>query len=248
MQSKTQRIKTQGQQPAPLTAIAGVTGMNVAIHQAGHAVMSCLLGIPFSDVTRKGIHRYDEWPIWAVPGSGPGFDPGRARQFVSREIGVALAGPLAQAINDDSKPYTRARGINDEAYAMEITWGFGDEQAASFAWVGTVREISRAILTIPRVWETVEDIALRLQESKILPGTLVRDIVRTRLGLAPQSDERYSLQEAQWCRMEDARVLAHGQRAASPKNTHNTLSREDVLARFTRKKLRNSPECRAMAA
>jgi len=29
---------------------------DVAIHQAGHAVIACLMGIPFSAVTRKGIH------------------------------------------------------------------------------------------------------------------------------------------------------------------------------------------------
>jgi hypothetical protein len=206
---------------------------DVAIHQAGHAVMACLMGTPFSAVTRKGIHRYDEWPIWAVPQSGPCFELERARQHVSREICVALAGPTAQAIMNHCER-TPARGLNDEAYAFEITWGFGDDDAAREHWLNRVGNTVSSILRKPAVWRTVQDIAQQLAQSGSLTGTLVRSLVRERLTLEPQSDERYSWEEARWSRVEDARALAAGKEPC-PKNTHNAISCEAVLARLRKK-------------
>jgi hypothetical protein len=203
--------------------------MDVAIHQAGHAVMACLLGIPFSALTSKGINRYDEWPIWAVPNPGPNFQVERARQFVEREMCVALAGPTAQAINCNWKTYTRARGTNDEAYAMEITWGFGADDTERHGWVDRVSATTYVILDHPSVWNTVLAVAQRLRQSTSLSYPLVREIARERLKLAAQTDERYSDEESRWCRVEDARLLAAGQ-PACPKNTHNTISLGQVLA------------------
>ena len=185
--------------------------------------MACLLGIPFSAITPKGIHRYDEWPIWAVQ------DSEQARQFVEREMCVALAGPVAQAINCNWKKYTRARGTNDAAYAMEITWGFGDDDAGRAEWVDRVSAITCTILDHPGVWNTVLDVAHRLRQSKSFSGPVVRDIVRKRLTLAAQTDERYTDEESRWCRVEDARAHAAGQ-PPCPKNTHNTISLDQVLA------------------
>lgn len=216
------------------------TQADIAHNQAGRAVVACLMGIPFSSITiladeprrsRGTMHRYDEWPHWAVQGSGPGFDRKRAYEFIAREISMALAGPIIEQIFSLSDKYQKPRGENDEAYAFEITWDVAKSDEERHALVDSVRAAMTELLLKPKVWDAVEAVADRLQRLFVLSGPDVRAIVRKHLSLAPQPDERYSHEEARWCRVEDARLRAAGQKACK-QNTHNEIRVANVLKRF----------------
>jgi hypothetical protein len=197
----------------------------IAIHQAGHAVIACLLDIPFLAVTPQGLQRQDECPLWAIPGSGPVFQPERARQRVDREICAIFAGPIAESIHNDWDWKLTKRGRQDRDYAIELTWDLEHEWEARRAWVDRIREIALDFFAMLDVWNVVKEVAHQLQRDGTVTRNQVRGIARTQLKVPQQLDERHSYEESRWRWLEHARHLG-----TRPSDTADTPTVEQVFA------------------
>jgi hypothetical protein len=191
--------------------------------------MAVLLDVPFLTVTAKGLQRHDESPVWSIPGAGPLFQPERARNLADREICVALAGAVAESVHNDWDWRLTPCGRKDRDFAIEITWDLEHDWEARCAWVSRVREITRDFFCLLDVWWAVQDVADQLRKKGTVTRNEVRGIVRKRLTVPKQIDERHSTNEYRWRRIEDVRSLG----AVQPDGAHFAPTCEHVYANLS---------------
>lgn len=149
---------------------------DTAYHEAGHAVLHVLFGIPFKtaevfsdeheppkelEKDYVGIVRWDEdrspldyWPTWAVSG-GTGFRARRAVNYWTPFICMSLAGAQAEG---------RAAGRAAERSVERLDWAdirfvgrdlVGLDAAQLRDWVSKLRPLTAATLGVPVVWAAV---------------------------------------------------------------------------------------------
>lgn len=160
-----------------------------AYHEAGHAVVACLMGIPFRRVTvqpdatfagRVLLDRKE--PPQAVCPWNPDWDTKQARQYWKRHICGLLAGALAETI------YTRcwqqqpaSDEFTDESKALEIADYF-DTPTKAQAWVNRLRFQTLETLRSPDVWTAVDAVAQQLAKRKTLNWATVQTLIEQNKG------------------------------------------------------------------
>ena len=147
----------------------------VAYHEAGHAVAACLFEIPFKSVTivpddcpdhlgriTLGCIAFNiEWPNWAVPGH-PAFDRKRARDYVSQNVSMTLAGPLAQTLHSRCWQQPPGAEGDDEFFAIEVAGTLGLSHGDALRMVNRLRFAMLQSLQDPAIWSAVELVAKHL--------------------------------------------------------------------------------------
>lgn len=155
-----------------------------AFHEAGHAVVAAMLGIPFQRVTIRPDAVYaghvtlapDDAPEQVCPWN-PDWDVKQARRYWKRHICGLLAGALAETI------YTRCwhqqpvdDEFTDESKALEIADYF-DPPGKAAQWVNRLRFQTLETLRAPQVWAAVDAVAQELVRAKALDGADVLALV-----------------------------------------------------------------------
>lgn len=155
-----------------------------AFHEAAHAVLADMLGIPFQRVTIRPDAVYagrvtfapDDAPEQVCPWN-PDWDVKQARRYWKRHICALLAGALAETI------YTRCwhqqpadDECTDESKALEIADYF-DPPGKAAQWVNRLRFQTLETLRAPQVWAAVDAVAQELVQRKTLTSATVRILV-----------------------------------------------------------------------
>jgi len=187
----------------------------IAFHEAGHAVIGCLVGIPFTTVRltpdnrvrdsqgmiKLGSVKLKPVPDWVLPLNwSTNEDRKRARNYLKNNICMTLAGPLAETLHTGCwQQETRGEG-NDETLAMlagevarewgvYLHWTPKDSQN----WVNRLRFQILEILHDPRVWAAVALVARELVKHGTLRAKDVYPLVNQAVPRAPAVLRRKSL-------------------------------------------------------
>jgi hypothetical protein len=186
-----------------MTQYAAKRLRRTAYHEAGHAVVACLMHVPFHSVTvapgpvpvddlrRTTLGQIElniEWPDWAIPFS-PCFDRTRARRFVARDVCMTLAGPLAETLHTRCWQQQPGDEQDDEWAAYEIAEDcrVARSPKATREWVNRLRFSTLEMLRIPYVWAAVDAVAGKLVKRKRLNSAQVHQLVCA--ALPCESDE-----------------------------------------------------------
>lgn len=149
------------------------SALTVAIHEAGHAVMSVHEHRPFRIVSIVA----DEHSLGRVLGTpvGDWFRPdvladARTRRFVEREVAVFVAGPHAElrhrgSLDDEGWP---AGSEHDLATAFDLASYMSGSDAEAEAYLAWLVERARNVLRNRAWWAAIEGLAADLVESKEL--------------------------------------------------------------------------------
>lgn len=159
----------------------------MAYHEAGHAVASVLLGLPFQSVTVRALDAQRQAAAWPAPdvaqvqrevGAGCAWRA-RMQDYLTR----ILAGDQAEArwrLRRTRRPEWR----NDRALACDLALtitGSPEEASALVAWL-TLR--ARNLAAKPEVWPGVAAVAAALLERETLSAGEVRVLFEQELGAA----------------------------------------------------------------
>ncbi|MBZ5621022.1 MAG: hypothetical protein LAQ69_20190 [Acidobacteriia bacterium] len=160
----------------------------VAFHEAGHAVVAAMLGIPFQRVTIRPDAVY-AGHVALGPGDppervcpwNPDWDVKQARQYWKRHICGLLAGALAETLHTrcwQQQPVDDEH--TDESKALEIADYF-DPPTKAMQWVNQLRFQTLETLRAPQVWAAVTTVAQELVRAKALDGAAVHALVCNRV-------------------------------------------------------------------
>jgi hypothetical protein len=157
---------------------------STAIHESGHAVMSCMVGLPLKSVTvvpdddSLGCtsHPVEKGSFWKAVENGD--ISWRMRGRVEAHIMSSIAGRLTEqklfGIKDEDY-----KGNADHDIGIELDWADivteGDEEAFAYlAWLG-----QRALDMVCRPWymRAVKAVASELMKKRTLSGRQVREIL-----------------------------------------------------------------------
>lgn len=156
----------------------------IAYHEAGHAVVAAMLGIPFQRVTIQPDTAY-AGHVALAPGDppecvspwNPDWDVRQARQYWQRHICGLLAGALAETLHTRCWQQQPAEDeCTDESKALEIADYF-DPPAKAAHWVNQLRFKTLETLRAPQVWAAVDAVARELVRAKALDGADVLALV-----------------------------------------------------------------------
>lgn len=168
-----------------------------AYHEAGHAVVACLMGIPFTSVTvapgpvpvdefrrttMGQINFKFEWPEWAVP-FHPDFDRKRTRKYVARNVCMTVARPLAETLRTRCWRQPPGQEGDDEFMAFEVALSCEVARTPkdTHRWVNHLRFSTLETLQLPHVWAAVDAVAQRLVKRKRLNSAEVHRLVSAAL-------------------------------------------------------------------
>ncbi len=182
-----------------------------AYHEAGHAVVACLMGIPFTSVTvAPGPVPVDEfrrstaghinlkatWPDWAIP-DHPAFDPKRTRRFAARNVSMTVAGSLAETLYTrcwQQSPGLGQEGAGDDefmAFEVALTCNVARTPKGMHRWVDRLRFSTLETLRLPYVWAAVDAVARKLVKRKTLNSAQVHKLVSVTLPFEPDEPKRH---------------------------------------------------------
>lgn len=168
------------------------TARTAAYHEAGHAVVSILLGHPVEkvelfddDPERFGASTNDDDPAFAKGIKEGGADFADAVPHVM----ILFAGPLAERMYSGRWNGTGAR-LDLRTVADVCAAVTGDEgEAGAFArWV---RERTRVMLRLPAVWAAVRRVAGELSRRRALARRDLQSLLRDRNGVAMSAAEAH---------------------------------------------------------
>jgi hypothetical protein len=156
----------------------------IAYHEAGHAVVAAMLGIPFQRVTIRPNTVY-AGRVTLAPGDppehvcpwNPDWDVRQARRYWKRHICGLLAGALAETLHTRCWQQQPVEDEStDESKALEIADYF-DPPSKAQAWVNRLRFQTLETLRAPQVWAAVDAVAQELVRAKDLDGADVLALV-----------------------------------------------------------------------
>jgi len=172
-----------------------------AIHEAGHAVVSHVLGRPVRSVTivpEPGsfghMTNFRHGPSWpdrlakaSVAGKNGGFIDGRFRRAFEIEIMILLGGGMAEAsitrTNDPGLAWLQGETVQPGGAGVEVGNAVGligkvsggdDEMMAYFAWL---RHRTGSLLHSTKCWPLVPAVAAALCERETLRTADVRLVI-----------------------------------------------------------------------
>ena len=148
----------------------------MAVHQAAHAVASCVFDIPVIEISasfggRQGTFEAEDLSRIAP---APAVDH-RARHAAEKEGIALLAGAAAQVRGTGLAPFGYECEDNDRVFAL-----LGDvepEEAVQSAWFEYLRERTRVLVENEIAWRLIADIAGALLLRGVLSGATVRGIL-----------------------------------------------------------------------
>ena len=164
----------------------------IAFHEAGHAVVACLMDIPFSRVavtpnnkTRDSdgmiTHGYLTlehvplpdcvWPFHAD------FDPRRAREYMGHNICMTLAGPLAETLHTRCWQDLPMNKGDDEYVAFFVADLLYSQRKPQHEFVNRLRFQTLEMLEQADVWAAVTAVAQKLVVRKRLNRAQVNAVV-----------------------------------------------------------------------
>lgn len=163
----------------------------VAHHEAGHAVIAHLMGIPFKSILvdhqpftdefgrpALGTIIFDrEWPDWAIP-CKPSFDRKRARDYAARDVRMTLAGPLAETLFTRCWQDLPMNEGDDEFMAFEVAELLYSQRKTQHQWVNRLRFQTLELLMRPDVWAAVEALATALVQHQMLNARQACHVIR----------------------------------------------------------------------
>jgi hypothetical protein len=163
-----------------------------AFHEAGHAVIATLNGVPFASVTiipdpapvsgrgRGYLGRIIyQLPDYALP-YRPAKQQKRARQYFAHNICMTLAGPLAETLHTRCWEQPRCEEGYDELGAFEAALLADDRHSSAYLWhwINRLRFQTLELLQNPDVWAAVAAVARELIERKTLESAEVAFLVQ----------------------------------------------------------------------
>jgi hypothetical protein len=140
----------------------------VAYHEAGHAVVAWLMEIPFTAVAVYDPRSDDTLgEVTFNPNRLPDymfcpmnhFDRSRARNYLSRDISMTLAGPVAQSLHARCWQELPMVPGDDEWIAYELAEMLYSERARQFSWINRLRFQTLELLQRPEAWDAVQRVA-----------------------------------------------------------------------------------------
>jgi ATP-dependent Zn protease len=153
-----------------------------AYHEAGHAIAAGILGMR---VTVASIETTG-YPLgWRLSGGVlAGFDHydgARNRNEAERAVTAGLAGEQAERLWSTLKPWRRSKSAQhasfsgDHAYVDEMLRPFIKRDADKQRTIKRLKEAARSLLT--KNWSSVEALAAKLAERKVLKGKELKRLV-----------------------------------------------------------------------
>jgi hypothetical protein len=174
---------------APLTRYARKTLLRVAFHEASHAVVAYLKGISLRSIRaghtplRDGTLGEIQFKSGRYPASL--FDDyRRAREYVSDDILLTLAGPVGESIYLRTWVELPMDEGDDESTAYALSELIYDQRKSQFDFVNRCRFQALQILLQPDVWAAVEALASVLMVRRKLTGEQACRIIRDALAKA----------------------------------------------------------------
>jgi ATP-dependent Zn protease len=159
--------------------------LKTAFHEAGHAVVSFMLDVPFRSVTIRpdadllGCVLFQEWPQWAIPDSGR-YDERRATEWLTRRTQISLAGQIAETLHAGRRPAKFSHSADDhDVFENAMTICSSEEECS--AWLNWLFIRTRSSLAVPDVWCAVEALAEELLKQETISGVEARNIIRVGL-------------------------------------------------------------------
>lgn len=149
---------------------------SVSVHEAGHAVVGCLLGIPISHLTltyeRAGLF---QWTVRGRTEVAGGTVVGEDHE----ELLFALAGLEAEAMWICSTTGARIGHVRREVESRDANQGDVQEIADSLPGSGYTLDQAVAWVheTLHQHWQAVTYLAEALRETGFLPGAEVARLV-----------------------------------------------------------------------
>jgi len=155
--------------------------MNVAVHEAAHAVASYYLLTPlkYATIVRKGrIVGHTRQRVVRFDRAGVFDKSPRGRDRAERHILVALAGMLAQGRLAPDPRWLR--GSNGDAeLAMKLFWHISDRDAeARDLYLSLLYR--RTELLVENHWKDILAVARTLVQRKTLSAAEIADVIRPR--------------------------------------------------------------------
>jgi hypothetical protein len=164
-----------------------------AYHEAGHAVVAAMLGIPFQRVTIRPNAVYAA-RVTLAPGDppahvcpwNPDWDAKQARQYWKRQICGLLAGALAETLYTRCWQQQPASVEHTDEHKVWMIASYFDPTKA-MAWVNQLRFQTLETLRAPHVWAAVDAVAQELVRAKTLDGADVLALVSDALSSQAES-------------------------------------------------------------
>jgi len=175
-----------------------------AHHEAGHAVIAHLMGIPFKSIVvdhqpfpdtfgapALGTINFDrEWPDFAAPGH-PRFDRSRARDYVARDVRMTLAGPLAESLYTHCWQDLPMNEGDDEFMAFELAELLYSQPKPQHEWVNRLRFQTLELLMRAEVWAAVKALASVLIERQQLNAKGAYRVIHSALPMTSEKGVTY---------------------------------------------------------
>jgi hypothetical protein len=157
----------------------------VAFHEAGHAVVAAMLGIPFQRVTIKPNAVYAarvtlapaDPPEHVCPWN-PNWDAKQARQYWKRHVCGLLAGALAETLHTRCWQQQPASDVHTDEHKVWMIANYFNYPTKAIAWVNQLRFQTLETLRAPQVWAAVDAVAQELVIRETLSSARVQTLVR----------------------------------------------------------------------
>jgi hypothetical protein len=156
----------------------------IVYHEAGHAAVACLLGIPIEYVTLEPsevgpAHTKPLCPRWFQDSQRV---DGRHRQYITDLIRMLLAGKFAQQLIDpDIRWGAVGAEVDLEKARTWLDWLYTDPEDRNWCWEQCHSEVLAPVQSA-KGRMAIETVAEALLRRRMLRGEEVRKIVERRIG------------------------------------------------------------------
>ena len=154
---------------------------SVAYHEAGHAVAAFMLGmhVCIASIETKGCPA--RWHLRGGVMASFDHEGAQNRDDAERAVTAGLAGEQAERLWCTQKPWRQAKNSRhvsfsgDRAYVEEMLRPFIKDSLGQRRTITRLNEAARSLLA--KNWSSVEVLAARLADRKVLNGTEIKRLV-----------------------------------------------------------------------